>query len=87
MKTTVQARLRNNRGEPFEQKVCKLLSIKPALFNSCVKTHRGYAFLLRIWIEEKYHNGSTALEVAEMIKKSKLRIEAIKAGRPLYIAV
>ncbi|PKV50238.1 hypothetical protein ATE84_2293 [Aquimarina sp. MAR_2010_214] len=87
MKTSLPVAIQNHREKPFEQKVFKLLSINPTLFNKCVKEHRGYALLLRIWIEEKYHNGSTALEVAEMIKKSKLRIEAIKAGRPLHIAV
>jgi hypothetical protein len=86
MKTSVSNRIRRYCEKPFEQRVLKLLSVNPVLFNTCVEEHRGYALLLRGWIKEKYHNGSTAAEVAEMIKKSKLRIEAIKAGRPLYIA-
>lgn len=87
MKENTKPVLELNQFKVFEEKVFNHLFIAPRLFNTCVKEHKGYALLLRIWIEEKYHNGNTALEVAEMIKKSKLRIEAIKAGRPLHIAV
>jgi hypothetical protein len=85
MKTNISTTIQCYYKNPFEQRVFRLLSINPVLFNTCVEEHRGYALLLRRWIKEKYHNGNTAAEVAEMIKKSKLCIEAIKAGLPLYI--
>ncbi|PKV51727.1 hypothetical protein ATE84_3825 [Aquimarina sp. MAR_2010_214] len=87
MKTNTKPTVAPDRFKVYEETVFNYLSIAPQLFNTCVKEHRGYAFLLRVWIEEKYTNGCTALEVSEMIKRSKLRIEAIKMGKPLYIAV
>ncbi|WP_234859376.1 hypothetical protein [Aquimarina aquimarini] len=85
MKTKTQSALRNNRVAIFEQKVCELLSVKPTVFNTYVKEHKGYAYLLRAWIQEMYYNGKTPSEVATIIKKSNLRIEAIKVGEPLYM--
>ncbi|WP_103864125.1 hypothetical protein [Aquimarina sp. I32.4] len=86
MKTKTQLALRNNRVAIFEQKVWELLSVKQTLFNTCVKEHKGYAYLLRTWIQEMYYNGNTPAEVAAIIKKSNLRIDAIKVGEPLYMA-
>jgi hypothetical protein len=87
MKTNTKPTLESDRFKIYEETVFNYLSIAPQLFNRCVQEHRGFALLISVWIQEKYHNGSTALEVAQMIKKSKFRIEAIKTGNPLYIAV
>ncbi|WP_234859122.1 hypothetical protein [Aquimarina aquimarini] len=76
-----------DRFSVFEATVFNYLLINPQLFDTCVQKHGGYALLLRIWIEEKYTNGSTAIEVAEMIKQSKLCIESIKVGNPLSMSV
>lgn len=87
MKENTKPVLEPNQFKVFEETVFNYLFIAPRLFNTCVKEHRGYALLLRIWIKEKFYNGSTALEVAEIIKKSKLCIETINTGSPLYIAI
>ncbi|WP_108809126.1 hypothetical protein [Aquimarina spinulae] len=85
MKENIKCVLEPNQFKFFEERVFNYLFIDPKLFKTCVKEHRGYALLLRIWIKEKFYNGSTALEVAKIIKKSKLCIETINIGNPLYM--
>lgn len=85
MKENIKCVVKPNQFKFFEETVFNYLFIDPRLFNTCVKEHRGYALLLRIWIKERFYKGSTALEVAEIIKKSKLCIETINTGNPLYM--
>jgi hypothetical protein len=87
MKPNTKPVLEPNQFRVFEETVFNYLFMDSQLFKTCVKMHKGYALLLHIWIKEKYQNGDTAIEVAKMIKKSKLCIEAIKTGNPLYITI
>ncbi|WP_103867147.1 hypothetical protein [Aquimarina sp. I32.4] len=87
MKTIAKKGQQLNRFRIFEATVFNYLLVNPQLFDTCVNKHAGYALLLRLWIEEKYTNGNTAIEVAEMIQQSKLCIESIKSGNPLSTSV
>ncbi len=83
MKITPKTNFQQIQNGIFEQQVLKMLSIKQMRFNQCVKEHKGYALLLRNWIIDAYHNGSSVQEVAKMISNSHLSIDKIREGKPL----
>ncbi len=69
--------------EIFEKKVCSYLLIDPKLFDLCVYKYKGYALLLRNWIEESYLRGTPVHDVVRTIRNSKLLVEQINMGKPL----
>jgi hypothetical protein len=75
---------KERKTESFEQKVLENLLIDSKVFNLCVNAHRGYALILRNWIKDACHKGSTPEEVALNIKDSDLPIKELIEGNPLY---
>ena len=81
MKTNIQSSL----VKAFEKSVFERLFIESSVFNSCVESHRGYAYMLRSWIKEAYLKGNTIEEVAKMIKNSALPLDQLAEGKPLHL--
>ncbi|WP_158447954.1 hypothetical protein, partial [Aquimarina longa] len=69
----------------FEERVFTQLQIKQSQFNCCVESYRGYALLLRKWIQESNKQGLNSYEIATLIRKSPLTIDHIKQNKPLSL--
>ncbi|WP_062053757.1 hypothetical protein [Aquimarina longa] len=69
----------------FEERVFAILHIKQWEFNCCVESYRGYALLLRLWIQESNRQGLNSGEIASIIRKSPLNIDDIRQYKPLSL--